>query len=86
MRALIVDDEPLARRGVALRLEKCSDVEIVGEVRGKTGDEKQLDTFWRSGLRGAELIEAGAELRDDLGFGRPGRPIGRPVLSQRFDR
>ena len=31
MRALIVDDEPLARRGVALRLEKCSDVEIVGE-------------------------------------------------------
>jgi DNA-binding LytR/AlgR family response regulator len=31
VRALIVDDEPLARRGVALRLEKCSDVEIVGE-------------------------------------------------------
>jgi len=31
VRALIVDDEPLARRGVALRLEKCRDVEIVGE-------------------------------------------------------
>ena len=31
MRALIVDDEPLARRGVALRLRKLRDVEIVGE-------------------------------------------------------
>jgi two-component system LytT family response regulator len=31
MRALIVDDEPLARRGVVLRLRKFRDVEIVGE-------------------------------------------------------
>ena len=31
MRALIVDDEPLARRGVALRLEKFRDIDIVGE-------------------------------------------------------
>lgn len=31
MRALIVDDEPLARQGVALRLRKFKDVEIVGE-------------------------------------------------------
>jgi len=31
MRALIVDDEPLARRGVMLRLRKFKDVEIVGE-------------------------------------------------------
>jgi len=31
MRALIVDDEPLARRGVLLRLRKFRDVEIVGE-------------------------------------------------------
>lgn len=31
MRALIVDDEPLARRGVSLRLQKFSDVKIVGE-------------------------------------------------------
>jgi two-component system LytT family response regulator len=31
MRALIVDDEPLARRGVVLRLRKFKDVEIVGE-------------------------------------------------------
>jgi two-component system LytT family response regulator len=31
MRALIVDDEPLARSGVAVRLSKFADVEIVGE-------------------------------------------------------
>jgi two-component system LytT family response regulator len=31
MRVLIVDDEPLARRGVALRLKEWPDVEIVGE-------------------------------------------------------
>ena len=31
MRAVIVDDEPLARRGVRLRLQKFKDVEIVGE-------------------------------------------------------
>ncbi len=31
MRALIVDDEPLARRGVSLRLQKFADIKIVGE-------------------------------------------------------
>jgi len=31
VRALIVDDEPLARRGVVLRLRKFRDVEVVGE-------------------------------------------------------
>jgi len=31
VRALIVDDEPLARRGVALRLKTFRDVEVVGE-------------------------------------------------------
>ncbi|HEX5257552.1 MAG TPA: LytTR family DNA-binding domain-containing protein [Sphingomicrobium sp.] len=31
MRVLIVDDEPLARRGVALRLKEWPDIEIVGE-------------------------------------------------------
>jgi two-component system LytT family response regulator len=31
VRVLIVDDEPLARRGVALRLQKIGNVEIVGE-------------------------------------------------------
>jgi len=36
LRALIVDDEPLARRGVAVRLQKCRDVEIVGECADGT--------------------------------------------------
>ena len=31
MRALIVDDEPLARQGVALRLRRFKDIEIVGQ-------------------------------------------------------
>jgi two-component system LytT family response regulator len=41
MRALIVDDEPLARRGVVLRLRKFRDVEIVGECGdGSTAVER----------------------------------------------
>ena len=44
MRALIVDDEPLARRGVVLRLGKCRDVEIVGECGdGSSAVEKILE-------------------------------------------
>jgi two-component system, LytTR family, response regulator len=44
MRALIVDDEPLARRGVALRLRKFSDVEIVAECGdGSSAVEKILE-------------------------------------------
>ena len=31
LRVLIVDDEPLARRGVRVRLERMSDIEIIGE-------------------------------------------------------
>ena len=44
MRALIVDDEPLARRGVALRLKRFKDVEIVGECGdGPSAVEKILE-------------------------------------------
>ena len=44
MRALIVDDEPLARRGVLLRLRKFKDVEIVGECNaGSSAVEKILE-------------------------------------------
>ena len=44
MRALIVDDEPLARRGVALRLKKFRDVEVVGECGdGSSAVEKILE-------------------------------------------
>jgi two-component system LytT family response regulator len=44
MRVLIVDDEPLARRGVHVRLRKCADIEIVGECGdGLSAVEKILD-------------------------------------------
>jgi two-component system LytT family response regulator len=44
MRALIVDDEPLARRGVVLRLRKFRNVEVVGECGdGSTAVEKILE-------------------------------------------
>jgi len=40
---LIVDDEPLARKGVALRLQKFEDIEVVGECGdGATAVEKIL--------------------------------------------
>ena len=43
MRALIVDDEPLARKGVALRLRKFEDIEVVGECGdGATAVERIL--------------------------------------------
>jgi two-component system, LytTR family, response regulator len=44
VRALIVDDEPLARRGVALRLKKFRDIEVVGECGdGPSAVEKILE-------------------------------------------
>jgi len=44
VRVLIVDDEPLARRGVRVRLRKCADIEIVGECGdGLSAVEKILD-------------------------------------------
>ena len=44
MRVLIVDDEPLARRGVCVRLRKSTDIEIVGECGdGLSAVEQILD-------------------------------------------
>jgi two-component system, LytTR family, response regulator len=44
VRALIVDDEPLAREGVVLRLERFKDVEVVGECKnGSSAIEKILE-------------------------------------------
>src|SRR5471030_2878119 len=43
LRVLIVDDEPLARRGVSLRLRQFAGIEIVGECAdGKTAAETIL--------------------------------------------
>lgn len=44
MLALIVDDEPLARRGIVLRLQKFKDIEIVGQCGdGVSAVEKILE-------------------------------------------
>jgi two-component system LytT family response regulator len=44
VRALIVDDEPLARRGVVLRLRKFKNIEIVGECGdGQSAVERILE-------------------------------------------
>ncbi|KAA6465201.1 response regulator transcription factor [Acidobacteria bacterium AB60] len=44
VRALIVDDEPLARHGVVLRLRKFKDVEIVGECAdGRSAVQRILE-------------------------------------------
>jgi len=44
VRTLIVDDEPLARRGVVLRLKKFRDIEVVGECGdGSSAVEKILE-------------------------------------------
>lgn len=42
MRALIVDDEPLARRGVLLRLQKFPEVEVVGECANGSSAVEQI--------------------------------------------
>jgi two-component system LytT family response regulator len=44
VRALIVDDEALARRGVVLRLREFKDVEVIGECGdGASAVEKILE-------------------------------------------
>lgn len=67
MRALIVDDERLARRGVVLRLSKFKDVEIVGECAdGLSAVEKILDVapdvvfldIQMPGMDGFEVLRA----------------------------
>jgi two-component system LytT family response regulator len=45
VRALIVDDEPLARRGIRQLLERSDDVEIVGECRNGRETLAALDTL-----------------------------------------
>jgi len=45
IRALIVDDEPLARRGIRQLLEACTDVSVVGECRNGREALAALDTL-----------------------------------------
>ena len=67
MRVLIVDDEPLARRGVSVRLRKFSDVEIVGQCAdGESAVENILNLrpdlvfldVQMPGIDGFEVIRA----------------------------
>jgi two-component system LytT family response regulator len=67
VRVLIVDDEPLARRGVALRLKRFRDVEIVGECGdGMSAVEKILELapdvvfldVQMPGMGGFEILKA----------------------------
>ena len=73
MRALIVDDEPLAREGVALRLRAFKDVEIVGECEnGSSAVEKIVELspdvvfldVQMPGMDGFEVLQAVP--KDDL--------------------
>jgi two-component system, LytTR family, response regulator len=67
VRALIVDDEPLARRGVLLRLRRFKDVEVVGEcadgssalekIRELSPDVVFLDVQM-PGMNGFEVLKA----------------------------
>jgi two-component system LytT family response regulator len=67
MRVLIVDDEPLARRGLALRLKRFSDLEVVGECEdGASAVQQILDLVpdlvlldvQMPGLDGFEVLNA----------------------------
>ena len=71
IRALVVDDEPLARRGIRVRLERAEDVEVIGEstngpeavaaIRELTPDLVFLDVQM-PGLDGFGVVEqVGAE-------------------------
>jgi two-component system, LytTR family, response regulator len=66
MRVVIVDDEPLARQGVALRLQNEPDVEVVGEYGDGTSavagilemrpDLVLLDIQMAGGMNGFDLL------------------------------
>jgi two-component system, LytTR family, response regulator len=67
VRALIVDDEPLARRGVAFRLRQHQDVEVVGECEdGVAAVQKILELspdivfldIQMPGMDGFEVLQA----------------------------
>lgn len=67
VRALVADDHPLFRRGVALALERCPDVVVVGEAADgaealRLIDELEPDValldYRMPGLTGAEVCAA----------------------------
>jgi len=63
MRALIADDEPLARRGVRQLLEKHGDVRVVGEARNGREAVQMIET-----LR-PDLLFLDVQMPENDGFG-----------------
>lgn len=70
IRCLLVDDEPLALRGLRLRLEQFDDISIVGEARNGREAVKQIRTerpdvvfldIQMPGLNGFDVIDSLAE-------------------------
>ena len=62
IRAIIVDDEPLAREGVRLHLEAENDVEVIGEA----GDGERAVLVEDGGFGGATAAPVAAELLRSL--------------------
>ena len=69
IRAIIVDDEPLARRGLELRLQDSPDIEIVRPV-----------TILRSGVN----VDAGVPIGDHCELATPGLRQAA-VIDRTFD-
>ena len=63
LRVLIVDDEPLARRGVRVRLERLGDVEIVGECASGTAAIRAIPE------RRPDLVLLDVQMPEVDGFG-----------------
>lgn len=75
IRALIVDDEPLARRGLAVRLSDYSNVELLGECKNGTEAVEKIQMLkpdlvfldiQMPGLNGFQVIQQLREKMDNM--------------------
>ncbi len=75
IKALIVDDEPLARKGLAIRLEAAKDVEVIGECQNGIDAVTQIPVLQPDlvfldiqmpGLNGFQVIQKLRELRQPI--------------------
>ena len=62
MRALIIDDEPLARRGILLRLRQFKDIEVAGECGDGASAVKEILTL------AADLVFLDVQMPEMDGF------------------
>lgn len=63
IRVLIVDDEPLARRGIRARLDRLTDFEVVGECASGR------DAVWAIGSHDPDLVFLDVQMPELDGFG-----------------